>query len=335
MNIVDVIKSSLSGPAMGRLGSLIGASPEQTKAVAFAAVPAMLAGMGKLSSTTEGADRLSDILSKLDPSMVDKMGGTFTDDHASQMETQGGGMLDSVLGGGGILDALGGLLSKFTGVSLESIKKLLRFLAPLILGLIAKHLSGKPTGSSLTQFFSEQKRHIADAFPPGFPLGSLPGFEGIAGWVKDGVSQLTWLLPILLVALALALWFYFKPPDNAVKGPVITSVKEISKSLFPSMDGQVNDFFSTATNTFNGIKDAAAVEVALPRIKELDDKLDALKRNFDRVPADTRNAVKPLMSDGMARLKALVEKVLAIPGVSDKLKPVVEPLLAKLAAIAG
>jgi hypothetical protein len=171
MNIVEVIKGSLSGPLLGQLGSLIGASPEQTQAAAGAAVPTILAGMGKMASTKDGADRLSDILSRIDPSIVDNMGGMFTGDSAGKVEAQGGGMLDSVLGGGGILGSLGGLLSKFSGVGAEAIKKLLKLIGPLILGIIARQLGGKTSGAGLSQFFSEQSgsrwaTSLASAMPP-------------------------------------------------------------------------------------------------------------------------------------------------------------------------
>ncbi|HMO36929.1 MAG TPA: DUF937 domain-containing protein [Gemmatales bacterium] len=51
MNIVDVIKNSLSNEVLGQLGSLVGASPEQTKTAAGAAVPAILAGLKNTAST--------------------------------------------------------------------------------------------------------------------------------------------------------------------------------------------------------------------------------------------------------------------------------------------
>lgn len=341
MNIIELIKNNLSGSALGQLGSLIGASPEQTKVAAGAAIPSILAGLGKSASSKDGADRLSDLLNKLDPSLVNNPGGAYGGANASQLGEKGTGMLDSILGGG-MLSGLGGLLGKFSGLGGDIIKKLLGFLAPLVLGAIAKQMGGRATSQGLTQFFNEQKSNISNAMPAGFSLASIPGMGDIgasvqqaADTVKKGASQMTWLVPILLVALGVVLWYYLKP-EEPVRLPGSTDVaKNIAKTAGTSLTESINSYFASATETLSGIKDAATAEAALPKLNALSTQADDLKKGFALVPDAGKAAIKTLLSSSLDKLKAMVDKLLALPVVGEKLKPVVEPLMAKLAGITG
>jgi hypothetical protein len=103
-------------------------------------------------------------------------------------------------------------------------------------------------------------------------------------------------------------------PDPAKLGTDLTSV------------------FSSLTDILGGVKDVPTAETAAPKLTDLTPKLDGLKSLWDKVPAAGKTAVIMLATDHIGKLKELVTKVLAIPGVSDKLKTVLDILLAKLTA---
>src|SRR5208337_1174494 len=66
MNIVDVIKSQLSGEVIAKLSSLVGESEDKTKAaVVGAAVPGLLSVLASLA-TSGGADKLINALKQVD-----------------------------------------------------------------------------------------------------------------------------------------------------------------------------------------------------------------------------------------------------------------------------
>lgn len=340
MNIIELIKNNLSGGALGQLGSLIGASPEQTKAAAGAAVPSILAGLGKAASTKNGADNLTDLLNNLDPKLTNNPGGMYAGGDASKMGDAGAGMLDKILGGG-VLAGLGGLLSKFSGLGGDMMKKLLAYLAPLILGVIAKQFGGKASAQGLTQFFTEQKSNIASAMPAGLSLNSLPGFGDVGASAQkaiDTVKQtnpLSWLMPILLLALGVVLWYYLKPVEP-VNLPAATDLaKNITKGAGTSLTDSINTFFTSTTESLNGIKDAATADAAIPKLKELSSQVDEMKKGFALVPDAGKGAIKTLFGSNLDKLKVIVNKLLAMPGVGEKLKPILEPLMAKLAAFTG
>lgn len=153
--------------------------------------------------------------------------------------------------------------------------------------------------------------------------------------VKKQPSNLMWVIAVLLVALGVALWFYLKPVDP-VNLPANKDVgKIVAKEGGAGMTETVTNFFTSATETFNGIKDAATAEAALPKLKEFSTQADELKKGYGLLPDAGKVAVKTMLGTGIEKLKAIVEKLMAMPGVGEKLKPIVEPLMAKLAAITG
>lgn len=340
MNIIETIKNTLSSGMLDQLSSMVGASPEQTRAAAGAAVPSILAGMSKLSESREGADRLSEILNNLDPSIVGNLDGMFKGGQADKIQQQGGGILEKMLGGG-LLAGLVSAIGKFTGSGSGMIQKLLAFLAPLILGTISKSLGGKTSAQGLSQFFSEQKSNITNALPAGFSLSSIPGFGSVtaaaqqtAQGLKQGVSAMTWLLPVLLVGLGIALWFYLREPEP-VKLPANPEMPKKLGDQVVQMTDSVNTFFKTATSSLESVKDAATAEAALPKLKELTTNADEMKKLYGLLPDAGKATIKTLLGSSMSTLKTLVDKVLAIPGVGEKLKPVIDGLMAKLTAVTG
>src|SRR5208283_1217287 len=93
MNIVDVIKSQLSGEVIAKLSSLVGESEDKTKAaVVGAAVPGLLSVLASLA-TSGGADKLINALKQVDTGT----GGGFGDvlsGQAGQVAEKGGSLLN-------------------------------------------------------------------------------------------------------------------------------------------------------------------------------------------------------------------------------------------------
>ncbi|MGZ3415289.1 MAG: DUF937 domain-containing protein, partial [Isosphaeraceae bacterium] len=130
MNIVDVIKSQLSGEVIAKLSSLVGESEDKTKAAVGAAVPGLLSVLASLA-TSGGADKLINALKQVDTGT----GGGFGDvlsGQAGQVAEKGGSLLNILLGSSA-LPAIISILSKFSGVAAGPLKTLLSYLTPLIL----------------------------------------------------------------------------------------------------------------------------------------------------------------------------------------------------------
>ena len=173
MNIVDVIKSQLTGDVLGKLGSLIGESEDKTKTAVGAAVPGLLAVLANLASTSGGADKVINALKQVDTGSQGGFGDILAGPRATQVQEKGGSLLNILLGAGA-LPAIISILSKFAGIAAGPAKSLLSMLAPLILSTIAKQMSGKSlTSQALSSFFAEQKSNITARCPP---ASRLPTF---------------------------------------------------------------------------------------------------------------------------------------------------------------
>jgi hypothetical protein len=99
------------------------------------------------------------------------------------------------------------------------------------------------------------------------------------------------------------------------------------------LTGQVTDFFRAATDTFTGIKDAAAAEAAAPQLRELLTRLDTMRVALNQLPTDARAKLAALVKDQGAKLLPTIEAAMAIPAVGDTLKPYVDDLRSKLNAL--
>jgi len=356
MNIVDVIKSQLSGEVLTKLSSLVGESEDKTKAAVGAAVPGLLSVLASLA-TSGGADKLINALKQVDTGS----GGGFGDvlsGQAGQVAEKGGSLLNILLGSNA-LPAIISILSKFSGVAAGPLKTLLSYLAPLILAMIAKQFSGKPlTSSALSSFFAEQKPNINAALPPGLSLANIPGFATVTTAPRPVASTAPaessglpgWLLPLVGLCLLGALAWYFFGNQHAEVKPVPETpvvVKKEEPKPVPELDvpkaavslpdptklgTDLISIFSSITDILGGVKDVPSAETAAPKLTDLTPKLDNLEILWDKLPDAAKTSISKIAVDHLGKLKELVAHVLAIPGVSEKLKPVLDIILAKLSA---
>jgi len=221
MNIVDLIAGQLSGDVLGKLGGLIGADESQTRSASNAAVPALLQIFGKLASSKGGADKLAGAMGGLDLSTLGNLAGMLGGGQAQSFGNQGGSLLGTLLANPATLSALTGLLGTFLKMNPNMVKSLLGYLAPVVLGMVAKQFTGRPDAAGVQRLFSEQASNISRAIPQGLSLGNVlsaldtgsvrpsepsrshgghePASSGMPGW----------LLPLLLLgALAAGLYLW-------------------------------------------------------------------------------------------------------------------------------
>ena len=233
MNIVDLISSQLSGDVLSKLGGLIGGSQQQTSSATQAAVPALLEVFGKLASSRSGADQLANAMGGLDLSMLGNLAGLLGGGNASSLGNIGGSLLTSLLGGGNLTKLIGTLAS-FVGSQPELMKKLLPYLAPIVLGMVAKQFTGRPDASGVSRLFSEQASNISAAIPKGLSLadfGSVspspsssqghghshqPAEAGLPGWLLP-------LLALAAIGVGAYLWNQNRMKQEPREGVVVVS----------------------------------------------------------------------------------------------------------------
>ena len=97
---------------------------------------------------------------------------------------------------------------------------------------------------------------------------------------------------------------------------------------------QVTDSITNLRTTLAGITDAASAQAALPKIAGGHDPNRQGRRGGRTVVSERqRKLLAGIVNPMMPTLNQLFDKVLAIPGVSEVLKPTIEALRAKLAVL--
>jgi hypothetical protein len=372
MNLVDLVSSQLTGDVLGKLGGLIGANESQTRSATTAAVPALLSALSGMASTNSGADKLASAMGGLDLNMLGNLAGLLGGGQASSLGNIGGSLLGSLLGGGGTSKIVE-TLATFAGMQPGIMKTLLTYLAPIVLGTIAKQFKGRPDAAGLARLFTEQQGNIRNAIPRGLSLGDFaanggstrPSEPSRGGHRHDEPAPAGlpgWLLPLLVLgALGLGyyLWNQSKQREVVVaqsreerggvevdrtavierEGRKIEGVVEETVKLAPSLgeaDRVVKDLtglFTGLGKVLGGVNDTTSAEVAVPQLKEFLPQLDAVQTATNGLPSEGKSLIAKMVSENLAGLQKVIDTVLAIPGVRDVLGPVVTPMIDTLSKL--
>jgi hypothetical protein len=156
-----------------------------------------------------------------------------------------------------------------------------------------------------------EKAHIADAIKPS--LDKLENQYAKLAWIP-GVGD------------------KIKPAVDGVMSK-LASIAGLPTPEFPQLNGELAGVFSSLTNSLTGIKDAASAQAAVPKLKEMSGKLDDAKSTMEKLPADGKEAIRSMLKPALAQLKALTDKAVALPGVGEKIKPVLDEITGKLNAL--
>jgi hypothetical protein len=354
MNLVEQIKQQLSSAVIGQLSSVLGSSEASTGTALTAAVPALLSALSSLASSGSGAQKLISALSQLGTGSMDNLTHKLANQPGAVQE-QGNNLLSSLFGAGTI-SAIVNAVSRFANIPPGPTQKLISFVAPIILSSIASKFAGKSMSTQgLASLFADEKANIASALPSGLSLSDVPGLAAAGTAVRSaaheveaaGSSMARWLLPLAGVAvLGLVAWMFWQSSATPVpeeKAPTVTraqspdtppaSVPDRVKALAPDVNKlktDITDTFTKATEALTGVKDAATAEAAMPKLQDLDGKLEDAKTAMKTLAEAGQTIIKTLAKSQLSKIKEIADKVLAFPGVGEKIKPVVDSIMAKL-----
>jgi hypothetical protein len=169
------------------------------------------------------------------------------------------------------------------------------------------------------------QRLLPRAIQPGRPL-PLP--EPSAAAVSR--NWLYWLI-LLVAIIALLIYLFAKPTEDVAQqgAPAVQSLTvgglDIGK--------QVTDSITNLRTTLAGITDAASAQTALPKLREVTTQIDKVDGLLGQLSPEQRKLLTGIVNPMMPSLNQLFDKVLAIPGVAELLKPTIEALRAKLAVL--
>lgn len=359
MNIVSEILSLIAPAALDRIAAALGLSSDATKKALGAAVPALLATLGTKAASPVGARGLFGAVSQADPDIFGKLSSTLTGAKGEKFVESGLGSLTSLLDDN-TLKGLTGTVAKQVGLRGEAGSSLMAIAGQLALGSLAKTAqSSGLDASGLAGLLSSQQGNIKAALPAG--LGDLLSSAGVVGsgfagqaarmateasraatatasqaatTAKKGTNWLMWLIP-LIIALA-AIWYFIgqgtKPPvttDTGGTAPAVTDLMvdgvDVGKQVTTALDG-----LKTA---LGGITDVASAQAALPKLQETVTAIDGVTGMMAKLSAEQKTGLAALVTAALPAIKEVANKVLAIQGVGDVAKPVIDSVIAKLEAL--
>lgn len=364
-NLVSLVMQFLTPDMTTRIAAALGLDRGNTQTAVGAAVPALLAALGSVATKPGGAQGLANAV-KQQSGALDSFASMIGGSGQSSFVERGSQTLASLFGSQD-QTALAGAVGRVAGLGQGASSSLLGMLAPVVMGVIARlqGASGIDAGS-IAGLLSSQKDNIAAALPSG--LGSLLGGTGLldslggaartatamggeaartaasaaqavgntgqraAGAAASAFPRwLYWLIPAAIIAVLL--YFFARPTEQVVQQGT-TAVQSLTVGGV-DVGKQVTDSIASLRTTLGGITDAASAQSALPKLQEVTAEIDKVGGMIGQMSPEQRKALAGLAGPLIPALNQLFDKVLAIPGVADVLKPAIDTLKAKLAVLAS
>jgi hypothetical protein len=364
-NLVSLIMQFLTPDMIGRIASALGLERNLVQTAINAAVPALLAAFSGVATQPGGAQKLVDAARQQSgtlgnfASMVGAGGKTSLIEKGSQM-------LSSLVGDrdqSSVASAVG----KFAGLGQGASSSLLGMLAPVVLGTIGQQQGARSLDAGgIASLLATQKDNIATALPSGFSnlLGGTGLLDSLGGAARTAAAagseaarattsaaravgdtsrraaaaaspSLNWLYWVIpLVAIAAVLAYLLTRPAEQVVQKGVTGVQSLMVGGL-DIGKQVSDSITSLRNTLGSITDATSAQAALPKLQEVTAQIDRVGAVTGQLSAEQRKVLAGLVNPVMPTLTQLFDKVLAIPGVAEVLRPAIDALKAKLAALAA
>jgi len=132
MNL-EALLGLLQGQDLGNLASQVGGNEGEVKNGVMAALPAMLAALGKNAGTEKGAEELNNALeNKHDGSILDNLSGYLSNPDLKD----GAGILNHLFGNQ--TSNVANAVSQSSGLDINGSMKMLQMLAPILMGMLGQ-----------------------------------------------------------------------------------------------------------------------------------------------------------------------------------------------------
>jgi len=114
------------------------------------------------------------------------------------------------------------------------------------------------------------------------------------------------------------------------------AIEKIELPKLPEIDAFKGDFtklVSSASEAFESVKDSATADAAVAKLKELNGQLDPIKAALSKIPDTAKEVIGKYITANSEYLKESASKLLSDSGLSAKLKPTIDELMAKIASL--
>ena len=362
-NVVSLVTQFLTPDMVGRIATALGFDRNKAQSAISGAVPALLAAFNGVATQPGGAQKLADA-ARQQTGSLENFASVLAAGGQSSLLDKGSQLLSSLVGGQN-QNALIGAIAKFTGLGQGASGSLLGMLAPIVMGTIGQHQSaaGGLDAKGIANLFASQKDNIAAALPSGF--GNLLSGTGLLNSLGDAARTATaagseatraatsaaravgqtgqraagaaassnwfyWLAAIAAAAVLIA-YFAVRPTEQVVQQGVNQAQNLMAGGI--DVGKQITNTIASVRTTLDGVSDVTSAQAALPKLQEVTAQIDKTDSAVGQLSAEQRKLLLSLVKPLMPTVNQLCDKVLAIPGVAEVLKPSVDTLKAKLTAL--
>ena len=362
INLVSLVMQFLTPEIIGRVATALGLDRTLVQSAIGAAVPGLLAGFSGVATQPGGPQKLVEA-AKQETGTLGKFADMLGGGSQSTFIERGSQLLTSLLGARD-QSALVSAIGQFAGLGQGKSGSLLGMLAPIVMGTVAQQQGARGLDASgITNLFASQKDNIAAALPADFGklLGGTDLLNSLGGAARSAASAgtqatrataaaasavgnagqragaaatsynwLYWLIPIVAIA-ALLVYFLTKPAEQVAQQGATMAQNLMVGGI--DISKQVTDSIANLRNTLGGVTDAASAQAALPKLRDITTQIDQVDGLIGQMTPEQKKLLAGIASPLMPTLNQLFDKVLAIPGVSEVLKPTIDLLRAKLAML--
>jgi hypothetical protein len=135
-----------------------------------------------------------------------------------------------------------------------------------------------------------------------------------------------------LAILAVLIYLFARPTEQVVVQPGAPAIPSLTVGGL-DIRKEVTDSITNLRTTLTGITDASSAQAALPKLREVTAQIDKVDGLLGQLSPEQRKVLAGVVNPLMPPLNQLFDKVLAIPGVAELLKPTIDALRAKLAVL--
>jgi hypothetical protein len=221
-NLVDLVSNYFDPDVSSKLAASLGVNQDQIQAIIDQAIPATLAGVAGVASTSAGAQKIADTIGAADQDMLNNLGSMVADPN---LATSGLAMLGSLVGSDKV-GAITTAVASASGTSAAAAQRVVGVLGPATFGALGQlDPSAWSSGEAIAKTFAEQRASIAAQLPPG--LGAIlaggAGLASAAGAVKSAAT-----------AAASSMASHASPAPTAPPRPTSTPSQPSSSGGLPS-----------------------------------------------------------------------------------------------------
>ena len=191
------------------------------------------------------------------------------------------------------------------------------------------------TGVASAQAASRQLQNVIaqiDRFDVLFPQLSVEQRTAFAGIVNAQMATINQLFDKVLAIPDVAQ--VLRPTIDSLK-PKLAIIQTTPSVIVGGVDigKQVSDTLNSLRTILEGITDVASAQAALPQLQSVITQIERFDVLFLQLSGEQRAVITSIVNAQMATINQLFDKVLAIPGVAQVLKPTINSLRPKLALL--